>query len=103
MLFSKKYLPVGSVVGLHEDSRRLLIIGRQLYSETNNVIRDYAAVDYPNGFTDAKEKFVLFNMQDIAVVYHYGYVDEKEIQLDTLLVEAENKDNGGEGNSDFSV
>lgn len=37
MLYSKKYLPVGSVVGLHEDARRLLIIGRQLYSETNNV------------------------------------------------------------------
>lgn len=103
MLYSKKYLPVGSVVGLHEDARRLLIIGRQLYSETNNVIRDYAAVDYPNGFTDAKEKFVLFNTQDIAVVYHYGYVDEKEIQLEELLVEAENNDNRSADDGDFSV
>lgn len=91
MLFSKEYLPVGSVVGLHNDARRLLVIGRQLYSESNNVVRDYAAVEYPNGFTDAKEKFILFNTGDIAVVYHYGYVDEKELQLDALLVEAEKK------------
>ncbi len=92
MLFSKKYLPVGSIVGLHNDSRRLLIIGRQLYSETNHVIRDYAAVNYPNGFTQSKEPFILFNHQDIHRLYHYGYVDEKEMQLDRLLVEAENKD-----------
>ncbi|MFN2744842.1 MULTISPECIES: DUF4176 domain-containing protein [Bacillus] len=48
MLLKKNYLPVGSVVGLHNDSRRLLVIGRQMFSETNHVIRDYAAVDYPN-------------------------------------------------------
>ncbi|MED4454636.1 DUF4176 domain-containing protein [Metabacillus fastidiosus] len=92
MLFSKSYLSVGSVVGLHNDSRRLLIIGRQLYSETNHVIRDYAAVDFPNGFTDAKEPFILFNNEDIELVYHYGYIDEKEMQLDGLLTEAERKE-----------
>ncbi|MGG3889455.1 DUF4176 domain-containing protein [Metabacillus fastidiosus] len=92
MLFSKNYLSVGSVVGLHNDSRRLLIIGRQLYSETNHVIRDYAAVDFPNGFTDANEPFILFNNEDIELVYHYGYIDEKEIQLDELLTEAEKKE-----------
>ncbi|NPC94622.1 DUF4176 domain-containing protein [Bacillus sp. WMMC1349] len=47
MLFKKNYLSVGSVVGLNNDSRRLLVIGRQMFSETNNVIRDYAAVEYP--------------------------------------------------------
>ncbi|MDY0405160.1 DUF4176 domain-containing protein [Virgibacillus sp. 179-BFC.A HS] len=63
MLYSKKYLPVGSVVGLEGDSRRLLVIGRQLYSQTNNVIRDYAAVPYPKGFTDSREKLIeLFAM-----------------------------------------
>ena len=89
MLLKKNYLPVGSVVGLHNDSRRLLVIGRQMFSETNHVIRDYAAVDYPNGFTDPTEQLVLFNKQDIEVVYHYGYVDQKELQLDELLTEAE--------------
>ncbi|MEC2075120.1 DUF4176 domain-containing protein [Metabacillus fastidiosus] len=92
MLFSKNYLPVGSVVGLKNDSRRLLVVGRQLYSETNHVIRDYAAVNYPNGFTDAKEPFILFNNEDIELVYHYGYIDEKEMQLDELLTEAEKKE-----------
>ena len=99
MIFSKHYLPVGSVVGLHDDSRRLLIIGRQLFSETNQVIRDYAAVNYPNGFTDAKEQLILFNHQDIHVVYHYGYVDEKEMQLDALLAEAEKREDDDHGDN----
>ncbi|MDY0404681.1 DUF4176 domain-containing protein [Virgibacillus sp. 179-BFC.A HS] len=91
MLYSKKYLPVGSVIGLENDARRLMVIGRQLYSETNNVIRDYAAVSFPNGFIDAQEKFILFDNDDIAIVYHYGYVDEMEMELDRLLTEAESK------------
>nr|MDH3152820.1 DUF4176 domain-containing protein [Bacillus licheniformis] len=36
-----------------------------------------------------KSKLVLFNKQDIEVVYHYGYVDQKELRLDELLTEAE--------------
>lgn len=93
MLFDKHYLPVGSVVGLKDDSRRLLIIGRQLYSKTNQVIRDFAAVEYPNGFVDAENQFILFDRDDINVVYHYGYVDEVEMQLDELLHKAEYKGN----------
>lgn len=96
MIFKKNYLPVGSVVGLKNDSRRLLIIGRQLYSETNHVIRDFAALEYPNGFVNSKEKFILFDRKDIEVVYHYGYVDEKERELDRLLYEAEYKGDEGE-------
>jgi hypothetical protein len=88
MFFQKKYLPVGSIIGLKDDSRRLLIIGRQLYSESNNIIRDYAALEYPNGFVDAKDKFILFDNKDIVTVYHYGYVDEIEMQLDEKLHEA---------------
>lgn len=88
MFFQKKYLPVGSIIGLKDDSRRLLVIGRQLYSESNNIIRDYAALEYPNGFVDSKEKFILFDNKDIMTVYHYGYVDEIEMQLDEKLHEA---------------
>lgn len=91
MFFEKRYLPIGSVVGLINDSRRLLIIGRQLYSETNHVIRDFVALEYPNGFISSAEKLILFDRKDIEVVYHYGYVDEKEMELDTLLYEAEYK------------
>jgi len=93
MLHDKHYHPIGSVVGLRNDSRRLLIIGRQLFSETNGVIRDYAALEYPNGFISSNEKFILFDRDDIEVVYHYGYVDEKELQLDALLYEAEHNEN----------
>src|SRR5699024_729357 len=92
MNMEKGYLPVGSVVGLENDERRLLIIGRQLYSETNHVIRDYAALEYPNGFISANEKFILFDRNDIAILYHYGYVDENEMELVELLVEAEQVD-----------
>lgn len=96
MLFEKHYLPVGSVVGLKNDARRLLIIGRQLYSQTNEIIRDFAALEYPDGFVDSKEKFILFDQTDIAVVYHYGYVDDQEMKLDKLLYEAESGQGGDE-------
>ncbi len=96
MIFEKKYLPIGSVVSLINDSRRLLIIGRQLYSETNHVIRDFVALEYPNGFISSAEKFILFDRKEIEVVYHYGYVDEREMELDKLLYEAEYKGEEGE-------
>ncbi len=59
------------------------------------MIRDFAALEYPNGFVNSKEKFILFDRKDIEVVYHYGYVDEKEMELDRLLYDAEYK--GDEG------
>lgn len=92
MLFNKNYFPVGSVVGVKDDSRRLLIVGRQLYSETNQVIRDYTALEYPNGFISADKKFILFDHKDIVITYHYGYVDEKEVQLDKILTEKSKKE-----------
>lgn len=91
MLFNKKYLPIGSVVGVKNDSRRLLIIGRQVYADSNRVVRDYVALEYPNGFIDAEDKFILFDRPDIEVVYHYGYVDEVERELDQRLHEADEK------------
>lgn len=91
MLFEKNFLPISSVVGVKDDSRRLLVIGRQVYSESNHVIRDYIAVEYPNGFVNVAHKMVLFDRSDIEVVYHYGYVDEVEMDLDQKLHEAEQK------------
>ncbi|WP_263315950.1 DUF4176 domain-containing protein [Bacillus swezeyi] len=38
----------------------------------------------------------MFNKQDIEVVYHYGYVDQKEMQLDELLIEAEKNEDKGQ-------
>ena len=91
MFFSKEFLPIGSVVGVKGDSRRLLIIGRLMFSENHNVVKDYTAIEYPNGFINSKEKFILFNKDDIDVLYHYGYVDEMEMKVDQLLKETEKK------------
>ncbi len=96
MLLEKKYLPIGSVVGVSDDSRRLLIIGRQVYSDSNRVVRDYVALEYPNGFIDAEDKFVLFDRSHIQVVYHYGYVDEVEMELDKRMHEVDVKGAGKE-------
>jgi len=96
MLFKKNYLPIGSVVGVKDDSRRLLIIGRQVFSGSNRVVRDYAALEYPNGFIDAEDTFILFDRSDIEVVYHYGYVDEVEVELDKRLHEVDEKGAGKE-------
>lgn len=64
---------------------RSFVIGLQLFLESNNAIRDMS-IKYPNGFIDSNEKLVLFDRTDITVVYDYGYVDEKEMQLDQIIV-----------------
>lgn len=81
-------------VCLKNDSTILLIIGRQLYSKSNHIIRDYATLEYPNGFVSSNEMFILFDNKDIGIAYHYGYVDEQKMGLDNLIYEASYK--GGE-------
>ncbi|MFD2132772.1 hypothetical protein ACFSKI_16320 [Pseudogracilibacillus auburnensis] len=64
---------------------RSFVIGLQLFLESNNAIRDMS-IKYPNGFIDSNEKLVLFDRTDSTVVYDYRYVDEKEMQLDQIIV-----------------
>lgn len=73
-----KILSIGSVIRLNEGEVKLMIMNRTPLHNKDGVIGyfDYSACIYPTGQTDQQAYF--FNQEDIAEVYHEGYVDEEE-------------------------
>lgn len=71
-----KYLPIGSIVLLHNGTKKLMVIGIDVTDNTTNQVYDYCGVYYPEGFYDANSIF-LFNNQDIESVIYPGYDDQE--------------------------
>ena len=81
-----KYLPIGTVVLLHEGDKTLMIYGRmQIHSETNTAY-DYVACFYPEG-NIGNEYSYLFNHDQIRKVVFMGYINEKEEDFLAILEE----------------
>lgn len=73
----EKYLPIGTVVVLHEGEKTIMIYGRkQLHAETK-VIYDYVACLYPEGNID-EEYTYLFNHDQIREIVFMGFVNKEE-------------------------
>ena len=71
-------LPIGSVVLLHEDTHRLMIIGHSAVKETDrSVVYDYSACEFPEGFQDA-EHIYLFDQEQIEYVDCIGFLDARQ-------------------------
>jgi hypothetical protein len=82
----KEYLPIGSVVLLKGGTKRIMICGRVQRQVDNDVIWDYSACLYPEGFIDPNELF-LFNNEDIERLYFIGMQDAEEIEFRRMLSE----------------
>lgn len=95
---SNMYLPIGSVVELHNGSKKLMVIGIDMTDTNTNQTYDYCGVYYPEGFYDANNVF-LFNNQDIAAVVHPGYDDQE--RRDFLERLASIKTGGEDSNVDY--
>ena len=76
------YLPLGSIVYLNGGIKKLMIVARAIMASNNGkqYFFDYGGVLYPEGFLDPDSMF-LFNGENIARVYHVGYLDEKTMQV----------------------
>ncbi|MCL2136888.1 MAG: DUF4176 domain-containing protein [Coriobacteriia bacterium] len=72
-----KYLPIGSVVLLHEGKKRVMIYGRKQKQVSNDAEWDYIACLYPEGNLN-EEYMYLFNHDQIAQVFFLGYSDDEE-------------------------
>ena len=72
-----KYLPIGTVVLLHEGEKTIMIYGRQQLHTETNVVYDYVACLYPEGNIDAEYTY-LFNHDQIDEVVHMGYINDEE-------------------------
>ncbi|MBS6646335.1 MAG: DUF4176 domain-containing protein [Clostridiaceae bacterium] len=82
----KSYLPIGSVVLLKEGKKRLMIYGRrQLVKDGEREKEyDYSACLYPEGMLNSKD-VVLFNHDQIQMIYFIGFQDIEELHFRSLL------------------
>lgn len=69
------YLPLGSVVYLHEGNKKLIIIARGLVAKNGDghIFFDYGGVPYPEGLMD--DQMAYFQHDGIKKVVFKGYTD----------------------------
>ena len=96
----KNYLPVGTVVLLHNGKKPVVIIGYKVASvdqkiiknnkeEKSNQVFDYCAVLYPEGIISSN-LMIMFNHEDIEKILFTGYVtDESKELIDSINQEEE--------------
>ena len=71
----KNYLPIGSVVLLKEGKKRLMIYGRRQLVKDGEKEYDYSAC----------KDVVLFNHDQIQMIYFIGFQDIEELHFRSLL------------------
>jgi len=81
----KKLLPIGTVVRVFGDPKRVMIFGR-LQKDKNEVFYDYAGCLFPEGGISNRLTF-LFNNKDIDEICHMGFVNEEEEKYQKVLEE----------------
>ncbi len=80
----KEYLPIGSVVLLHNGTKKIMIYGRKQLSQNDNQEYDYVACLFPEGNINENYTF-LFNQENIREVVFRGYENEEEQAFQKLL------------------
>ena len=81
----KQYLPIGSVVLLHNGKKKVMIYGRRQIRNGEKLEYDYMACLYPEGNINDNFRY-LFNHEDIETVVYRGYSDaEEEAFVDNVL------------------
>ena len=75
-------LPIGTVVLLKNSKKRIMIIGllQKQIKEGEEVIWDYSACFYPEGYMGPDKTF-LFNGDQIEKVFAVGYQDEEQFNF----------------------
>lgn len=75
---SFEFLPVGSVVLLHDAGKRLMICGRCQEKVDDDHIYDYVGCFYPEGIWDPSQLY-FFDHSLIEEIHHVGLQDEEEL------------------------
>lgn len=73
-------LPLGSVVSLKGEDKRLMVISRVASPGVGSEVFDYVGCPYPNGIT-APNTIDFFNRDDIELVYFIGFQDVEELRF----------------------
>ncbi len=94
-------LPIGTVVLLKNSKKRVMIIGvlQKQLKDGNEIIWDYSACFYPEGYMGPDKTF-LFNSEQIEKVFAVGYQDEEQFafkdKIDEIRVKLYAKDSAAE-------
>lgn len=75
------FYPVGSVVIVKGNVRKMVVLARCVMTEIQGVLRffDYAGALYPEGLVNSQ--MVYFNHKDISKIIFEGYSDEDEVMM----------------------
>ncbi len=84
----KKYLPVGSVVKIKQNTREVMIVGYRVQFENKEY--DYCAVLHPYGVIDTKK--IVFNQNDIEKVSFTGFINDDFTKLQDKLLESKKEE-----------
>lgn len=71
-------LPIGSVVLLKGEQKRVMICGRIQAKSGDETIYDYSACLYPEGLLNSSE-IIFFNQESIDTIFFIGFQDREEI------------------------
>lgn len=88
---NKTYLPLGSVVLLEGQKKRVMINGRRMSHRSEGVEYDYQGCLYPEGVLDNGD-VILFNHEDISMIYFIGFQDIEELAYRQMVLKG--KDSG---------
>ena len=77
LLSNSEYLPIGTVVTVGNESKKMMIIGLLQVKSENNEVYDYSGVLYPEGYLGPSETY-LFNKEQISRIYHLGYTSQEQ-------------------------
>lgn len=98
----KQLLPIGTIVQLNDQKRKIMICGRQQVELDTDKSYDYIGCEYPSGLDG--ENVFLFDADQILMVYFLGYQDLDEVNQRFLLVnrisnenKEENKETSNKG------
>lgn len=81
-------LPIGSVVQLKENGKRVMIVGYYQYKMgEEEKIYDYVGCIYPEGFL-AADQMVLFDHAQILHIYALGYQNSLQFAFREKLLQA---------------
>ena len=96
MNIKEELLPIGSIVLLKGGRKKIMIIGVKQTDLNTNIVYDYLAIPYPEGFISSDCLFFI-NQDAIDQVFFKGYEDEeRKIFITTLANYYENKEKDSE-------
>ena len=74
---SEKFLPIGTIVNLNNNNRKIMVTGFFKKDPVNNNYFDYSGCIYPEGSIDGIPE-TLFNHEQIVSVLYSGMINEEE-------------------------